>query len=504
MSSKVIPLFEHPDYEENYDNLVKFNDLYEGKHSVLTQAEYLWYHEFEMVTAGHALRRVREMRTRYTNFIKPFIERFSAMVYRTDLDLSNIEDALSEDVIGNVNGAGTDLESFFRNEVAKNYFLFGPVFLVVDAFEIPGEMSEEEATEAGRRPFIECVSPLQVKDWQINSSGADFGKLDAFRYEYSVIEPRTSLTEEPRQSTYCKIFVRADGGFYYSRYRLNSKHRGKAEIWVPVDEDIFVGGFDELPVVYHMGKSWIEEVADLALSLYNSESALDSQLLFQAFQRIILRGNFSEGGKMPLNEGNALLVPGEGDIVVVEPSNPVALERRIDRLLNNMFKVAFNQTRSIPTDSKAIEGAETQRESKDDFLALVMQACKDLEDLTNKSVELLFGFMGKEDQYDTEKHFISYDKKVTKQDVESEIKVIMAFREDIRRAPTWEKEVLKKVAGNMNLNDIEKIEKEIEGLVGEIEDQLSEETEIEDDIIDGAMNDANAEEGETARGATTN
>jgi hypothetical protein len=506
MRQDIVEFHKNPEYEVNQDDWIKYHDLYEGKHEVLIQPQYLWYHEFEnSKVGGKELREVRANRTRYTNLIKPFINRFTSMVYRQHLDIAEIEKALGKDVIENIDGKTTDLESFLRNCMAKDHFLFGRFFLIADAFDIQGQLSQQEAIDAGRRPFLDCINPLQVKDWQIDMNpGANFGKLEQFRYEFVKLEPRATLAEKPKLSTYTKIYRLVDGGFEWSLYKLNSRRRGYREIWKLVEPAQIIPGFDELPIVYHIGDSWIADVADIALSHYNAESALDSQLLYQAFQRIIFRGNFKKESNISIHEGTGLFVPGDGDIKVLEPSEPKALERRIDKFLNNMYKVAFNQTRQMPTDSKMIEGADTQRESKVDFLALVVQAAKDQEAQANKAIQKMFNFAGKEDNYDEEKHGLVYDKKITAHDIEQEKELTLAFFNEIRQYPTWKKSVLKKWAGSMNLKELEAIEKEIDELTEELDKKINKGNKKPnpDAAIDKVIDD-DIDEDETARSSTT-
>lgn len=467
-----IKFFEHPEYSNSLEDFIKYRDLYEGKHDILAQSEYLWPHEFELTETGNKLRKVRESRTQYTNLIRPFIDRYNAMVFREDLIFTEAEKELGKNIVEDVDGNKTDYFSFLRNCVATNYFLYGRVILIADAFDIPGDLSVEEAEQLGKRPFLDCINPLDVKDWEIDlMPGPNYGKLVKVRYEYQMIEPRASLMSEPQVSIYCKVMelVPESNGFEWSTYKLRGERRGKNESWEAVSVGNFVPEFQQLPVVYYFGDSWIREVCGLALSLFNTESALDSQLLYQAFQRLIFRGNFDKEKKMPIHEGTALLVPGEGEIKVLEPTNPVALERRIDRIVNNMYKVAFNQTRHMPSDSKMVEAAESQRESKDDFLALVRQASKDLQDITNEGLRLLFDFSGKE--FDEELHAVKYDLTVTRQDIEQEKEIMLAFMNEIKKFPSWHKAVLKKLANKMSLENIEEIELQIDALEQELQQE---------------------------------
>ena len=459
--SNITELFTSPEYDQNVEDWIKYYDLYDGDHETLCQEKYLWLHEFEASEKGGKLRTIRENRTRYTNLIKPFIRRFTSMVYRQEINISGVTDLVSADIMNNIDGKETDFLSFFRNCVARDYFLFGKAFILADAFNIEGELSQAEARQAGKRPFLECISPLAVKDWQVDlEPGPSFGNLIMFRYEFQMLEKRTSLLEKPQVGTYSKILQKQGNGFTSTIYKLNSRQRGQNEMWKVYRPETFHAGFEQLPVVWFSGESWIREVSDLALTHYNAESSLDSQLLYQAFQRILFIGDFEKRSGATINEGTALFIPGEGQVQVLEPTNPIALERRIDKVLNNMYKVAFNQARTMPTDSKMVEGAETQKESKDDFLSLVNSAARDLEELTNKAVMLIVDFLGKE--YNEEKYYINYNKQISSQDVEKETELMLSFLTDIRKFPTWNKSVLKKVATQMNLAEEESIHEEID------------------------------------------
>ena len=66
-----VQLYTHPEYKRAVNDYVLWRDLYEGDHATLVK-KYLWYHGLEKKADDTAseLRRAREERTRYLNFIE--------------------------------------------------------------------------------------------------------------------------------------------------------------------------------------------------------------------------------------------------------------------------------------------------------------------------------------------------------------------------------------------------------------------------------------------------
>lgn len=458
-----INFHKHIEYKALIDSWIMYRDLFTGHHETLVSPSYLWQHEFEKSSAEGAsdLYEVRRNRTRYVNLIKPIVKRYTSLLFTNEIDFSDIDKAIPEEERADIDGAGTSLEAFIKEHIAKNYFIYGKPAVLVDSFGIATSSLGEER-EVGQRPFMETLHPLEIIDWDIETGDpARKGKINFLRVEYEILEPRTSPQDEPQVFRYTKIFY-VDGGRYhqalYKGDKIDTGSAGqKANGWTLIYDQAIGDSLAEVPIALTQKESWLSDLCPIALLRHNTQSSLDNQLLFQAHQRIIGTGDFSDGDAVA-NEATWLLVKGEGSVQVIEPSQPVSLEKRLETLTLDLFRVAFCQTRPMPADSKVAIAADSQREAKDEFIATLQAGGKEIEDLVNQAVKNYAAFKGIKDFEGK----VKFDFDITLDDVDQQIAIASAFAADISRHPKWKKELLKKIATYQGLNSQDMILDEIE------------------------------------------
>lgn len=451
--------FKHPQYKELEPNWTQYRDLFEGDHQKLVDSKYLWLHEFEGNKQGGAeLRRIRTERTRYMNLIKPLIRRFSSMLFANGIDLEKVQADLDPAESNDIDGEGTSLENFIRRDIAEKYFLYGRPIVMAETFDLQLRNANDER-EQGARPYLEVICPLEFVDWQIeNQDSARRGRFNFIRTEYIAIEPRLTPSDEPEERVYSKVWIKEGSGFQSQLYRGPEKKDKdkKDQAWDLVDEKFIP--IPEIPVARIFDNGWIADIAPLALQHHNTQSALDNVLLFQAYQRIIATGNFEPGEGLVMNEGTVSFLPADSNVTVVPPAMPTALENRKNQILADIFRLAFSQTRTSPDDGKAVQSAETQRESKEEFLATLQGAADDIQQLANESMANYMAWRSKAD-YDAE---IKIDTDITIDDIDQQINAMSAYWNEISKYPTWKKESLKMIQVIQGLDDNEEIIKEIE------------------------------------------
>ncbi len=167
------------------------------------------------------------------------------------------------------------------------------------------------------------------------------------RYEYTAIAPRASLTESPQEIRYCRVTSMEEGTVYVRTYKFDDEKKD----WI-LTEDKPLPGLPEIPVVtLTTNDSWVKDVAELQMVLFNLMSAYYNQLNTQAFQRIFVAG-LDKDGAMSISEYAISRIPLEAKPHVIEPSSTAAYVEAASITTEQIAKVAFNRTRSLASGSK--------------------------------------------------------------------------------------------------------------------------------------------------------
>ncbi|TXH14439.1 MAG: hypothetical protein E6R03_09250 [Hyphomicrobiaceae bacterium] len=452
--------YEHPDYTQNKLKWEKYRDLFEGDHAVLTQYRYLWLHELELSSeqiikdpasgstesSGQRIRRLRANRSRYFNMTEPVISNLIAMAFRKPIIVDDETKKMLGDDIDNIDGKGTALESFIKSNIALSYFRDGNPIVQVDA-PSNDSLSAGEEQMAGFRPFLETLDVLSVKDWQLFDSGVMNGKYESVRQEFLVVEPRTSLAEEPTIGTYCRV-TSIDEGQVYVRVFQKKKDDDDWTLIKEIPLDL-----TEVPVVtITTNESWIKDVSELQLVLFNIMSAWYNQLNTQAFQRIFVAG-LDESSAMSISEYAISRIPLEAKPFIIEPSSTAAYVEAAAITAEQIAQVAFNRARSIPSDSKEAPGANTLAEMNAELIALLTQALEEMEGLINSAIKVYAQFKLGPEKGSAFNGHIELPKELDIKAVGERIETFLTYRDEIRKVLPWRKAELRKVAAEMGYDD---------------------------------------------------
>lgn len=483
-----IKFFEHPEYKALSSKWQTYRDLFEGDHATLTSYRYLWEHELEKSSApiptmlptgesapvseetvGQRIRRIRAQRSRYYNLIEPIISTYIAMAFKKAPRADSKVEALLEDAINDIDGQGTSLQNFIMNQVAVSYFRDGRPILLVDAPENKARSRQEEK-ESGFRPFFDILDVLQVKDWQFQDKGQSSGKYELLRYEFKVIAPRTSMHDEPKEITYCKVYtlMREEGAapsVVIEIFRQDDK--GK---WSPAEEPQFLPGWQEVPIsTIHGNDSWIKDASELQLVLFNLMSAYYNLLNTQAFQRIMVAGEMGQKHSFSVSEYAISFIPTGAVPHVISPADTTPLTEGVLGTVDKMYRVAFNRTRGLASDSKEAPAANTLREMHEELVNLLLQAVGEIEDLVNLAIKHYAMFKLGPEKGSAFDGKVTLSRDITVEDVAQRLELFAMYRDEIRKVLPWRKAELKKVATSMNYGDeeMEEILKGIESLKDE-------------------------------------
>lgn len=451
-------LSEHPEYTARAEEFQKYQDLYTGDHDTLIQAKYLVPHELEKAQKdGYKLRAIREARTQYTNFFEPVESTWVSIVLSDKLDVPPAVTKLFGDYENNVDGEGHSLLTFLREKVAPQYFRFGRAYILTDA---PKDVAPSRADEIrlGIRPRFKMLDVLDVRDWQFRQSADYATQLTGIRSEALYDEPRASLTQKPNRALYSYVRELV-GNEYVTLVYKRAQDADKKAAWELV-ETITLSGWDELPVSTICTDPWLRDVGQQTLRVFNLESALDSCLNGQAFQRIIAAGDLTNDQKMAWNEYAINFAPAGTSIIVVNPADTASLSARIEQTINYLIRNAFNRSHGLTQDSKEAPSAQSTNAMKSEQMALATAAADDIENLINNSIRHFAKFKGIQDFQER----VTLGKNFSEENIDQQIALFQAYADAIRKVPTWYKAHLKRVAERENLAEIDEIKTEIDGM----------------------------------------
>jgi hypothetical protein len=461
----VTKLYQHPDYARKARAWKMYRDLYEGDHATLTSEVYLWPHVLERASQdGARIRQIREQRSRYTNFIESIVSTLQSIFFVQSPDIEEAREQFGESgLLDDVNGTGADLLSFIKNDIFVSYILYGYPIVFVDALPTRA-VTVAEAQAAGLRPFLQVLNPIDVVDWWIEP-GAGF---QALRFEYFLDEPRTNLEEKPKRTRYSRQLFLENGIYSARRYRLATNEEVEASQslknplssgdWM-LDAEMTVPGLERLPVAAIFNQeSWIKDAAQEALRFFNLVSTRDNILNNQAYQRLFVASDIDDDAFLAIGEYTIGRLPKDSNVIAIEPTSTEAIEKAISSSSLNIFKVAFNQSRALPSDSASIEAADTIAERKQDLLSMVLSSIDELEKLTNDALSLYARFAGIEG-YSAK---VKFSRDITQGAIEQQLQMFAANRDLIARFPTWEKAWAKKVVKKMALPEEAEIIEEID------------------------------------------
>lgn len=452
-----IKFSEHPEYTEYSPRWDLYQKLYEGKHEVISQDQrILWPHELESrLKDGAKLRRIRELRSRYMNLIEPVVSRYISFLFREEIRVPDSIKTLFGDDYEDVTGTGVSFQSFWRDHFGVSFILYNNPRVFVDSYGIKGE-TVLDSRRLNVRPYLELLHPLEVKDWQISSEQVRKGKYDFLRCEYEILKTRSSAEQEPKFAKYSKVLAVENGSYVIKLYEANKS--GNTTEWAKVDE-IVVNELPEIPIVaIEDNCSFVKDAVEQQLMVYNLSSAESSILNAQAFQKIFVIGVTSEQAKLAFGEYAVNFLPSDASVEAIAPGDTNAISGAILATIDRLFKVSFNQIHSVAGDSKEAPGAESQREAKQDFIALLRSNIEQIENVINQTITLWAKFKGVDNFSDK----VELSKNITIDDVDRELQIFQAHKDDLKKIQLAYREILKKRVVDLNLPRQEEIFDEID------------------------------------------
>lgn len=456
----MIKLNEHPLYEQTEEDLEAFQVLFEGDQGKLKKEKYLWAHELELKAKGGRIRALRETRSSYTNWAEVLVSIWTSVAFRRDPTIPpEVADLLGE-AIENIDGKGSSLISFIREQVVQSLFVSGrPIIRVSSLGNKPATKAEENAGKFWQ-PYFELISPLAFKDWGfLSNTGVTHDKFAFCRLEYQELEDRASSKDAPVINTYSKEYSLNEGYLTVTKYKKTKSDKGEADYWeeVSVDE---LRDWDEIPIVAKFGESWLKDVSPHLLKYYNTESVIDNIVLHQAHQRIIFIGDIQGEDAMNLSETSINVLPSGSSVTVISPTDTSAIDNRLNKILSNIFRIGLNMLK-MQLDSAQVESSDTLKQVKDGAIALIQAEIESVETIVNEAIRLFAKYKGQQDFTAG----IKFNVDDLENSIDEAIKLISVFRDDVRDLPKLKKSLLNWFIDRFDLGDKEELKAEVEQMI---------------------------------------
>jgi len=465
--SDLIELYNHPNYDANYSEIKKAEALYFNERFELVKSAYLWPHELEMGDTDGAkkIRRQRENRSTYTNYLNPILSIWQSLFLYNGISIDETSKRFLEEnnLWRNIDGKNTDFESFIRDYILRDYFLYGSSCDYARATEAPTTAAEDDGTF---KAFIEHIDTIGVVDWQFNS----FGKLQFIRFEYDQILSREKPTDRITSVRESKTIQIVDGSLIISYYQADSEavQSGESAKWQLIKTTL-LPGFSEIPIEFITGReSWAKDILDLCLKFYNIESAIDNNLLYQGYQKIFIIGQPDAINKAVVAEHSWVTLPEGTSVATIEPLDTSSMERRGDVVRNAIFRIGLNQIRQMTADSGSAQSADSVNAERDYTKKLVESEKGLVETYIEKLIIHLGNYYGIQLQPEVSISFID-----TATDLIQAIQLISVFRPEFNKLPELKKALVGWAVEKLNLSNEDALKLEIENTDFTVKDNIS-------------------------------
>ena len=437
--SKGIKFHRHPEWLAKAPEWVKYRDLYEGRHNVVTGTQYLWPHRIERTVEGGQLRADRQLRTRFLKLPEMIVSLWTSFFFWKPPTIGPKTLALLKDTGGDkdIDGNGTPFVRFWREQVLAQYLQFGKVGVLADAF---GDQPKSKGEQVSRkiRPYLQVLPPLGFTDWQRETAAPDrMGKFKLYRYEYDAINERQSLEVAPAVQRKCEIRSFLDGKYTVGRYTFegdnpNDIRNAVSDGWKSDGPALDIPNFPELPIVMMEDtESWIDGVCEETLRFFNLRSNKDNIEYSQGYEKQVLIGFDANNPDIvrAAGEHTMLCLPADVQFQVIAPVDTSGYERSVADAISTVFKVGLNQFRQLSADSKAVQSDDTIAEEKANTVALVLSTIDDLEDAMNQSMNHYAVFAGQKN-FESD---ISFNREIIAKNFERFVAVYGAFADRLTK-----------------------------------------------------------------------
>ena len=294
-----------------------------------------------------------------------------------------------EDFCRNVDGRGTDLETFSRRVLISS-LLYGHSVILTDMPNAEPAANLREERESGLMPYFAHYDAQQILGWRTSTGGAT-APIDQVRINEVVCEPVGSFGQEYVR----QIRVLSPGQWQVWR-KLSTG-------WAIHEEGTTNIGQIPLSVAYSnkvaefISKPPLLSIAGLNISHAQANCDLQHALHVSAMPLLILKGfdDSDTDGTIGLSANSAILLPDTGDGKFIEPASSSfdAQQAYLDRLEDQMRNLGLATLFAQLSSPETAQAKQISRIDSDSLLSVVS---RNLEDALQLAFDHAAEYIGKE------------------------------------------------------------------------------------------------------------
>lgn len=300
-----------------------------------------------------------------------------------------------DDFVEDVDGHGTSVSAFVRRMLVSS-FLYGHAGIMVDYPTREAAPSLQAERLAGMRPYLLDVDAKQILGWRFDEEDP-MSAVQQVRINEYVSVPFGEFGDR----TIRQVRVLEPG-----RYRVFRRE---------ADRDIRGGGGDEGWYIHEEGEISLDmvplaitytqklgeflstppllAVANLNISHAQRNADLQHSLHVAAMPILVLKGFDENSDPIGLSVNNAILLPPEGDAMMVEPASSSfdSQMEYLDKLEEQMSALGVSTLMEQKSSAETAEAKRLSRTDSDSMLAIVS---RDVEGALQRAMDMAGEYVG--------------------------------------------------------------------------------------------------------------
>ena len=345
----------------------------------------------------------RVSRATFSPFTVRIAEQAAGLVLRKPIVLESKEqdgevDPYWEEFTENIDGRGTSLSAFARRLLISS-ILYGHAGCMVDYPTREAAPSLQAERLAGMRPYFQQVDAKQIIGWRYKE-GDPLASVGQVRINEYVSVPFGEFGDK----TIRQIRVLEPGQYRVYRREadrdVETNGSGSQGWYVHESGNI---SLDVVPLAMTYSQKLNEfvsvppllAIANLNISHAQRNADLAHALHVAAMPIMVLKGFDDIEDPVGLSVNNAILLPPEGDAMMVEPASQSfdAQQAYLDKLEEQMASLGIS---TLFAQKQGAETAESKRLSRTDSDSLLSIVSKDLQSALQNAFEMAAAYVGKE------------------------------------------------------------------------------------------------------------
>ena len=344
----------------------------------------------------------RVARATFSPFTVRIAEQAAGLILRKPIVLESKEqdadvDPYWEEFVESIDGRGTSLSSFARR-VAISSLLYGHAGVLVDYPSREAAPSLMAERVLGMRPYFQQVDAKQIIGWRFEE-GNPLAAVQQVRINEYVSVPFGEFGDK----TIRQIRVLEAGNYrvYRREADRDGENPGGSQGWYIHERGTISLDVVPLAVTYSQKLSEFTSVppllavANLNISHAQRNADLSHSLHVAAMPIMVIKGFDDAPDPVGLSVNNAILLPPEGDCMMVEPASQSfqAQQDYLDKLEEQMASLGIS---TLFAQKASAETAESKRLTRTDSDSLLSIVSKDIESALQTAFEMAAAYVGKE------------------------------------------------------------------------------------------------------------